>query len=130
MLTQGERDSEMEGLQLRQDYHSFAPRRHRNFAWCAGQEQPAGEAAPTMQGERDSEMEGVRLRRWAVGAALPMDEDWQPAPGKWALSEREMEMIDLGKKASGISFDRLQSWWLRFVDDIRTSGSCVHLLRL
>lgn len=27
---------------------------------------------------------------------MPSDEDWQPAPGKWALSDREMEMIDLG----------------------------------
>lgn len=43
-----------------------------------------------------SESEGVMRRRWAVGAPLPHDEDWQPAPGKWALSEIEMEMIDLG----------------------------------
>ncbi len=57
----------------------------------AGAAQPAAGRA-----DADSEMEGVRLRRWAVGSPLPMDEDWQPAPGKWALSEREMEMIDLG----------------------------------
>ena len=57
--------------------------------------QPEGWAATTEQ-EAASEMEGVRLRRWAVGSPLPMDEDWQPAPGKWALSEREMGQIDLG----------------------------------
>lgn len=53
-----------------------------------------GEA--TTDAEAASEMEGVRLRRWAVGGQLPLDEDWMPAPGKWALSDREMEMIDLG----------------------------------
>lgn len=58
------------------------------------QQQEGGEAE--VQQQTGSESEGVMRRRWAVGAPLPMDEDWQPAPGKWALSEAEMEMIDLG----------------------------------
>lgn len=60
---------------------------------CAG---AGGLGEPTTDAEAASEMEGVRLRRWAVGGQLPLDEDWMPAPGKWALSDREMEMIDLG----------------------------------
>lgn len=65
----------------------------------AGASEPAGASTEV---ERASEMEGVRLRRWAVGQPLPMDEDWQPAPGKWALSERELEMINLGSIFFGI----------------------------
>lgn len=65
----------------------------------AGTSEPAGASTEV---ERASEMEGVRLRRWAVGQPLPMDEDWQPAPGKWALSERELEMINLGSIFFGI----------------------------
>jgi len=57
---------------------------------------PASGTSATTVAEAESEREGVMLRRWAVGAPLPADEDWQPAPGKWALSDREMEMIDLG----------------------------------
>ena len=61
----------------------------------AGRE-PDNAGEPSTEAAKHSESEGVRLRRWAVGAPLPMDEDWMPAPGKWTLSDREMEMIDLG----------------------------------
>ncbi len=62
---------------------------------CAG---TTAEAEPDAEPYSATEMEGVRLRRWAVSNAshLQMEEGWQPAPGKWALTQREMDMIDLG----------------------------------